>query len=420
MSTMVPLERVETMGLAGIPDVAIELGRMTAVIGTRGAGKSQFLSAIAWLLKGEPEPRWRDDASIRVTGRLGGAGRSRSVTRSRVARGPAVLEPADADLPPCTMLRAVDRLSPKLPESGRVGARLVELIPRATTDAALAEALVVAIESCCRDGVGGEVVIIEEPELLLTPQAQRYLYSMLRRFTENGNQVVYSTWSPAFVDAAHHEEIVRLDLHGQGVDVRRTQPGTLSDAERIRIQAEFDHERSEMFFAHKVVLVEGQTERLSLPFVFAAMGHDVDAEGISVVEMGGKGNLALAARLLVQLHIRSSSSSTPITAPHPRNSTRRSGGTRTALRRSGSCPISRPPRGSRHTTTRSCTPGAGSPARVPRRSPSRWRRSCARPSRCKTPAQPRTSRNSSPWIDGAAHKTPSVCRRRRLAFAADG
>ena len=300
----VPLEHVETTGLAGIPDVAIELGRMTAVVGTRGAGKSQFLSAIAWLLTGHREPGWRSGAgSIRVTGRLGGGRRRRSVVRSRPAHGRALLEPADAQLPPCTMLRAVDRLSPKLPDSGRVAARLLELIPRATTDAALAEALVVAIESCCRDGIDGEVVIIEEPELLLTPQAQRYLYSMLRRFTENGNQVIYSTWSAAFVDAAHHEEIVRLDLHGKGVDVRRTVPGTLSDAERVRIQAEFDHERSEMFFARKVVLVEGQTERLSLPFVFAAMGHDVDAEGISIVEMGGKGNLALAARLLVQLHI---------------------------------------------------------------------------------------------------------------------
>jgi hypothetical protein len=52
-----------------------------------------------------------------------------------------------------------------------------------------------------------------------------------------------------------------------------------------------------------VVLVEGQTERLSLPFIFRAMGHDPDAEGIAIVEVGGKANLPMAATLLAQLAI---------------------------------------------------------------------------------------------------------------------
>ena len=307
-SATVPLERVETTGLAGLPDVGVELGRVTALIGARGSGKSQLLSAIAWLLTGQPDPGAREPGrSVRVTGHVTGTDgrkRRRVVARSRREDGATSLQPRGADLPMCSFLRATDRLVPRPPaEGGRVASRMVELLPEKTTDAAAAEALVNAVEGCCRDGVGGEVLLVEEPELVLTPQAQRYLYAMLRRFADGGNQVIYSTWSPAFVDAAHHEEIVRLDLHGGGVEVRRTEPGTLSDAERIRIQAEFDHERSEMFFADKVVLVEGQTERLSLPFVFTAMGHDVDAEGISIVEMGGKGNLPLAARLLVQLHI---------------------------------------------------------------------------------------------------------------------
>jgi predicted ATP-dependent endonuclease of OLD family len=85
--------------------------------------------------------------------------------------------------------------------------------------------------------------------------------------------------------------------------MRRTSPEALSDAQRVRLAAEFDHERSEMFFAHAVVLVEGQTERLSLPFIFAALDHDPDAEGIAIVEVGGKSNLPLAARLLRELEI---------------------------------------------------------------------------------------------------------------------
>jgi predicted ATPase len=302
-----PLSRVETTGVAGIPDVAIELGRVTALIGTRGSGKSQLLTAIAWLLGGPAVPGLRaGGTAMRVAGVAAGASGRGPVARAMLASGHASEAPPPGSLPACSFLQAADRLVPPAElhaGSGEVSTRMSALLPARTTDAAAAEALVRAVESCCREGLAGEVLVIEEPELLLTPQAQRYLYGLLRRFTDGGNQVVYSTWSPAFVDAAHHEEIVRLDLRHGATAVRRTDPGTLSDLERVRIQAEFDHERSEMFFAQKVVLVEGQTERLSLPFVFRAMGHDPDAEGIAIVEMGGKGNLPLAARLLVQLAI---------------------------------------------------------------------------------------------------------------------
>ncbi len=58
---------------------------------------------------------------------------------------------------------------------------------------------------------------------------------------------------------------------------------------------EFDVARSELFLARAVVLVEGWTEKLVLPFVFASLGHDVDREAISIIECGGKPNLPLFA-----------------------------------------------------------------------------------------------------------------------------
>ena len=77
----------------------------------------------------------------------------------------------------------------------------------------------------------------------------------------------------------------------------------LTDEQRVHLQAEFAHERTEMFFASAVVLVEGQTEQIALPLVFRRLGHHPDALGISVVEVGGKGNIPLVARLLAELGI---------------------------------------------------------------------------------------------------------------------
>jgi hypothetical protein len=85
--------------------------------------------------------------------------------------------------------------------------------------------------------------------------------------------------------------------------VRRAPAEVLTQEQRIRLEAEFDRERTEMFFATSVVLVEGQTERLSLPLMFHRLGHDPDALGISIVEVGGKGNLVLVARVLHELRI---------------------------------------------------------------------------------------------------------------------
>lgn len=299
------LVRVAVVGVAGLSELDVELRPITALVGPRGSGKSQLLASIAWLVTGRPSiVTAAGAASTIVSGELRVDGRAVRVARTReggLSRAPAGSAPVV--LPTCSFLRARSRLGEPWGSSGTVAGRMSEAAGVATSDAVAAEALVSVMGACCEDCVTGEILLVEEPELELTPQAQRYLYGLLRRFAESGNQVVYSTRSPAFVDAAHHDEIIRLDLRRGRPTPRRTSPDTLKDPERVRLAAQFDHERSEMFFAEAVVLVEGQTERLSLPFIFRALGHDPDAAGIAIVEVGGKSNLSIAARMLTQLQI---------------------------------------------------------------------------------------------------------------------
>ena len=276
---------------------------MTALVGPRGAGKSRLLAAVSWLLTGAPalvDGEDRGDDAVRVEGTLSGV-QLTTIARKGPRAGTFTTSVSQRGLPEVSLLRARDRLVPGV-ASGHVGHRLQGRLAAESSDAAAADALVKVVEECCGEGVRGELLLVEEPELMLTPQAQRYLFRLLRDFAID-NQVIYSTRSPALLDAAHHEEIVRLDLTPAGTVVRRTDPAVLSDAQRVRLAAEFDHERSEMFFARAVVLVEGQTERLALPAIFRAMGHDVDALGIAITEVGGKANLPLAMQLLRQLHI---------------------------------------------------------------------------------------------------------------------
>jgi hypothetical protein len=207
-------------------------------------------------------------------------------------------------LPPVLFLPAEARagvvLADRSPQ-GEEAAQAVEIFRAALahdrrTSTVQALSVIDALESCCARGLTGLLLLIEEPELYLRPQAQRYLYRLLRQFSLSGNQAIYSTHSPAFLNVARLDELVFVERLPE-TGTRALQPEPVSADEDFRVMTEFDAARSELFLARAAVLVEGLTEKLVLPFVFAALGYDVDREAISIIECGGKPNLPLFARI---------------------------------------------------------------------------------------------------------------------------
>jgi putative ATP-dependent endonuclease of the OLD family len=138
--------------------------------------------------------------------------------------------------------------------------------------------------------------LMEEPELFLPPQAQRYLYRLLRLVASQGNQILYSTHSSAFLNVVRLDELVFTERRPKEGTLL-LQPEPLPADEEFRAFSEFDSSRSELFLARAAVLVEGLTEKLALPFVFETLGYDPDRERISIIECGGKGNIPLFGRI---------------------------------------------------------------------------------------------------------------------------
>jgi hypothetical protein len=199
------------------------------------------------------------------------------------------------------LLAVPDKSSPAAEIVGEFEHALAD--PRARdSEAAAAGALVVAVDACCAAGLAGVVLLVEEPELFLRPQTQRYLYRRLRAFAAGGNQVLYSTHAPAFLNVARLEELVLVEHEGEA-GTRISQPEPLDADEAFRVVSEFDAERSELFLARAAILVEGRTEKLVFPSVFAALGHDLDRDQISVVECGGKSNIPVFARICIACRI---------------------------------------------------------------------------------------------------------------------
>jgi len=154
---------------------------------------------------------------------------------------------------------------------------------------------------------GGIILVIEEPEAHLHPLAQQWLAKKVRQMANDGLQIALTTHSPAFVDLLSLEGIVLVRKTDGATNVKQLSADKLA---KYCIQHGADSNRTSAktvqpfysggatqeiingLFAKKVILVEGQTESLALPVYLTRVGLDVTREGIAVVPVMGKGNLA--------------------------------------------------------------------------------------------------------------------------------
>lgn len=147
----------------------------------------------------------------------------------------------------------------------------------------------------------GALFLIEEPEMYLHPQMQRSLYKTIRQIGET-NQVIYITHSPHFVTIPEFNEIVIVSKNNNGTHIKKSTLQT-SDALKNKFRKELDPERNEMFFARKLLIVEGDTEKMAFPEFAKRLGIDFDGVGSTIIEVGGKRNLIDFVELAISFEI---------------------------------------------------------------------------------------------------------------------
>lgn len=293
------VREVRIRGFRSARSVGFAPGPVCALVGGPSVGKSNVLAAIWMLLRDAPVPVVADVTAGAATPIHLSATLADGDVVSLEASPPGRAARSGRSLP-VVFLPASARSGALVATSGDgEAARLVqEYLTSASSPSSAAPALnlVSALERLCAAGEHGVVLLIEEPELFLRPQAQRYLYRLLRAFAEGGNQVIYSTHQPVFLNVGRLEELALVE-YGPETGTTIVQPEPFPADESFRALSEVDVERGELFLARAVLLVEGRTEKLTFPFVFRALGYDVDREEITIVEAGGKPNIPLFARI---------------------------------------------------------------------------------------------------------------------------
>ncbi len=147
----------------------------------------------------------------------------------------------------------------------------------------------------------GAVFLIEEPEMYLHPQMQRSLYKTLREIGKT-NQIIYTTHSPHFITIPEYNEIIRIIKNKNGTE-KKVSSLSLDKTQKEKIRKELDPERNELFFAKKLLLVEGDTEKLVFPEYAKKFNIDLDNLGATIVEVGGKKSLLEIAKIAISFEI---------------------------------------------------------------------------------------------------------------------
>src|SRR5690348_4757368 len=150
------------------------------------------------------------------------------------ARPPATLNLNREGAPPALFFPANLRPTSLLAVTDHPAKRAVGLVRRdESEDGGLS--LVRTIAALVEARVRGLVILIEEPELFLSPPAQRHLHRMLRRLAARGrNQVLYSTHSPVFLGVDRLEELV-LVRHDDRTGTTLIQPEALPRTQALRV-----------------------------------------------------------------------------------------------------------------------------------------------------------------------------------------
>ncbi|SHH76903.1 Predicted ATP-dependent endonuclease of the OLD family, contains P-loop ATPase and TOPRIM domains [Caloranaerobacter azorensis DSM 13643] len=157
-------------------------------------------------------------------------------------------------------------------------------------------ALIISLFSyyCSKFHKNSSLLAVEEPEIYLHPQARRVLSNKFDEFINlnhvNGNQVIITTHSSEFIRNTNLENIIVV----RKIDGRTITKSITFHSEKnkdlIKIQNIISTKNAEIFFADKVILVEGGEEYI-IPLIadkhFGEIGF-LDNNNITVAKVGGK------------------------------------------------------------------------------------------------------------------------------------
>ncbi len=138
------------------------------------------------------------------------------------------------------------------------------------------------------------IYLIDEPELNLHPQFQNNFFKQIH---DSPNQFIYTTHSIHFIDIGEWKNIIRIStgispdksIINELLDNKSIENHLNEIAQYYQDKTLFIRENNELFFAHKVIIIEGPVDKYGHTIIAQKLGKDFSQ--ITFISANGKQNI---------------------------------------------------------------------------------------------------------------------------------
>jgi putative ATP-dependent endonuclease of OLD family len=132
-------------------------------------------------------------------------------------------------------------------------------------------------------------LIIEEPEAHLHPQLQVILLQYLENLENDTSavQIFVTSHSPNFASSAKIDSLIALYKSNKEIKAFLPRTANLDNAKKHKLERYLDATKAALFFADKIIFVEGIVELLLIPIFAEKLGYSLKKYAVSVISVDG-------------------------------------------------------------------------------------------------------------------------------------
>lgn len=165
------------------------------------------------------------------------------------------------------------------------------------------------------EGVGGLIIGFEEPELFLHPNAAENMRKVIYELASSDSQIVATTHSPYMIDLSQKPRQVLnsyISIDKEFTDITAFNISDafnaiqLDDKVRVKMVQKIDDYVSRVFFAQKVIMVEGDTENIVFKKTISLMPENVRKKiesDYQIIKATGKATMISFIKYLKALNV---------------------------------------------------------------------------------------------------------------------